>query len=165
MIICLIRTYIILFFRQNNHGAFQTHIFYARVIQKADFHWTATEEAVAIKRVSWQCIRASRNRLSEDFLKEIAALKYLSDFLDGTSTSIEDAHILTADIIMSDESYMYIVMPYCDGGDMCMRVASAENYRLSEEESRSYFIQILKVSATASMCQQTTSAAEGCDAR
>ena len=135
---------------QNRHGIFSTHIYYARVIQKADLNWISTDEEVAIKRVSWQCIRASQNRLSEDFIKEIAALTYLSDFLDGTSMA--DAHILTANIVMSDESYLYVVMPYCNGGDICMRVALAEEYRLSEADARTYFTQLLKVRASPTLC-------------
>lgn len=106
-------------------------------------NWITTDEVVAIKRVSWEFIRASQNRLSEDFIKEIATLKYLSDFLDGTSMT--DTHILTADVVMSDESYLYLVMPYCAGGDMCTRVGLAERFRLSEDDSRRYFLQLLKV--------------------
>ena len=138
--------------KQNPHGEFQTHIYYARVVQRADLNWITTDEEVALKRVSWQCIRAAQNRLSEDVIKEISALKYLSDFLGDNGTSMVDAHILTADIVMSDESYLYLVMPYCAGGDMCMRVAFAEERRLSEDESRAFFRQILKVSASLSIC-------------
>jgi serine/threonine protein kinase len=108
-------------------------------------NWTATDEVVAIKRVKWQHIRASQNRLSEDFINEIAALKYLSDFLDGDGM---DAHILTADIVMSDESYLYLVMPYCAGGDICTLVYLREHRRFPEDEARTYFLQLLKVSAS-----------------
>ena len=139
---------------QNRHGIFTTHIYYARVIQKADLNWISTDEEVAIKRVSWQCIRESQNILSEDFIKEIAALTYLSDFLDGTSMA--DAHILTANIVMSDESYLYVVMPYCNGGDICMRVALAEEYRLSEADARTYFTQLLKVRASPTLWRPST---------
>lgn len=100
------------------------------------------DEVVAIKRVKWRHIRASQKKSSEDFINEIAALKYLSDFLDGDGM---DAHILTADIVMSDESYLYLVMPYCAGGDICTRVGLTEHFRLSENESRTYFLQLLTV--------------------
>ena len=57
--------------------------------------------------------------------------------------SVMDTHILSADTVMSNETHMYIVMPYCDGGDLCERVA--EQMRFSEDESRYWFKQILKV--------------------
>ncbi len=93
--------------------------------------------------MSWRCIRACRNRLSEDFVKEISALKYLSDWHNGKN--VMDTNILTADTVMSSESHLYIVMPYCDGGDLCMRVAEKTQTRFSEDESRYWFKQILKV--------------------
>jgi serine/threonine protein kinase len=46
---------------------------------------------------------------------------------------------------MCNNSHLYIVMPYCDGGDLCMRVAQMEHTRLTEDEARLYFKQILKV--------------------
>lgn len=125
---------------ENSHGVFTTHVYYGRVLHKTDVSWVATDEFVAIKAVSWQCILACRNRLSEDFVKEIAALEYISDWHKGRS--IMDTHILTADMVMSNESHLFIVMPYCTGGDLCMRVA--EERRLSEDESRLWFKQILK---------------------
>ena len=57
-----------------------------------------------------------------------------------------DTHILNADTIMSNESDLYIVMPYCAGGDLCQRVAEKEELRFTEDESRFWFKQILKVS-------------------
>jgi len=127
---------------ENSHGVFTTHVYYGRVLHKTDVNWVATNEFVAIKAVSWQCIVACRNRLSEDFVKEIAALEYISDWHREKFKSIMDTHILTADMVMSNESHLFIVMPYCTGGDLCMRVA--EQRRLSEEESRLWFKQILK---------------------
>jgi len=134
--------------RENHHGVFTSYIYYAKVLHKADFNWVATGELVAIKATSWRCIRACRNRLSEDFIKEIAALKHVSDWHNAEMPgrpimeSVMDTHILSADTVMSNETHMYIVMPYCDGGDLCERVA--EQMRFSEDESRYWFKQILK---------------------
>ena len=100
---------------ENSHGVFKTHVYYAKVIEKADFNWVVTNEAVAIKAVSWRCITACRNRLSEDFVKEIAALKYISDWHSGRN--FRETHVLKADTVMSNESHLYTVMPYCDGGE------------------------------------------------
>ena len=79
---------------ENSHGVFTTHVYYGRVLHKTDVNWIATDEFVAIKVVSWQCILACRNRLSEDFVKEIAALEYISIW--HKEKSIMDTHILTA---------------------------------------------------------------------
>ena len=127
---------------ENSHGVFTTHVYYGRVLHKTDVNWVATDEFVAIKAVSWQCILACRNRLSEDFVKEIAALEYISNWHRNRGKSIMDTHVLTADMVMSNESHLFIVMPYCTGGDLCMRVA--EKRRFSEDESRLWFKQILK---------------------
>ena len=131
---------------ENTHGRFTTHVYYAKVVQMVNFKWIATQEVVAIKAISWQCIKACRNHLSEDFIKEIAALKYISDWHINGQSNIRDTHVLTADMVMSNKSHLFIVMPYCDGGDLCMRVA--EQRRFSEDESRLWFRQILKVSTS-----------------
>ena len=120
-------------------------------LNAADVNWTATDEYVAIKAVSWKSIRASRNRLSEDFIKEVAALQHVSKWhereLPNTMSSHgEDTRILPAEIIMSSETHLYIVMLWCGEGSLCERVARAEGFRLSEEESRFWFRQILTVS-------------------
>jgi serine/threonine protein kinase len=103
----------------------------------------STDEEVAIKTVSWRCIRACQNRLSEDFVKEISALQYLSKWRADEGKSITDIHVITADTVMCDECCLYIVMPFCRGGDLCQRVAEVEKF--TEDESRLWFRQILKV--------------------
>jgi serine/threonine protein kinase len=113
-------------------------------LRKEDVGWIETGEAVAIKAVSFRCIRANRNRLSEDFYKEAAALNYISNGLRGSP--IEETHVLTADTVMCTNSHLFMVMPYCDGGDLFDRVAHAERTRLTEDEARFYFEQILTVS-------------------
>ena len=64
--------------------------------------------------------------------------------------SITDVHVMTADTVMCDESYLYIVMPFCRGGDLCQRVAEVDKF--SEDESRFWFRQILKVSCFIFCC-------------
>ncbi|KAL7532509.1 hypothetical protein ACHAXR_004675 [Thalassiosira sp. AJA248-18] len=131
---------------ENPRGAFKISVYYAKVLHKADLNWIETDEEVAIKQVSWNCIRACRNRLSEDFVKEIEALHYISQFhqTEMAGRSMMDTHVMAADTVMSNESHLYIVMPYCAGGDLCERVAFAENSRLTEEQSRFWFRQILQ---------------------
>ena len=58
---------------------------------------------------------------------------------------IHDTHVMTADTVMCDESYLYTVMPFCRGGDLCQKVVESENERLTEDQSRFWFRQILRV--------------------
>lgn len=128
---------------QNRHGGFTSYIHYAKVLHKVDLYWIATNEEVAIKLVSWKDIRGSRNRLSEDFVKEIAALQHLSDWQTSEGKTMRDSHVLTANVVMTDESNLYSVMQYCRGGDLFQRVAACE--RFTEDEARFWFRQVLKV--------------------
>jgi len=127
---------------QNRHGIFTSIIYYAKVLYKADPDWVISNEEVAIKAVSLSDIRASSNCLSEDFIKEIAALQHLSEWHASQNSSTHESHVMTSEIVMSNETHLYIVMPYCRGGDLCMRVAEQE--RFNEDEARFYFRQIVK---------------------
>mmetsp|Transcript_19074 Transcript_19074/g.39977 ORF Transcript_19074/g.39977 Transcript_19074/m.39977 type:complete len:496 (+) Transcript_19074:352-1839(+) len=127
---------------ENRHGIFTSYIYYAKVLYKADLYWMASNEEVAIKAVSWKCIRSCANKISEDFIKEVAALQYLSEWHATQNSTIRESHVMTPDIVMSNESHLFIVMPFCRGGDLCMRVAEVE--RFTEDVARFYFRQILK---------------------
>mmetsp|Transcript_40192 Transcript_40192/g.70727 ORF Transcript_40192/g.70727 Transcript_40192/m.70727 type:complete len:449 (-) Transcript_40192:111-1457(-) len=43
--------------------------------------WEETNESVAVKELSWEHIRAQRDRLAEDPIKEVAAMQYLNKWL------------------------------------------------------------------------------------
>ena len=43
--------------------------------------WEETNESVAVKEMNWEHIRAQRDRLAEDPIKEVAAMQYLSKWL------------------------------------------------------------------------------------
>ncbi|KAL7551304.1 hypothetical protein ACHAWF_014483 [Thalassiosira exigua] len=134
---------------QNDHGAFVSHIYWGRVLHKANLHWVASDEEVAVKTVSWECIRRSRGRLSEDFLKEIQALQFISEWhrQRGGGVTCADTHVMAADTIMTSETHLYIVMPWCSDGSLLDCVARRfvlERSRLGEEECRRWFRQILK---------------------
>ncbi len=113
-------------------------------MRSEDVGWRETGEVVAIKSVSFECIRNTRHRIAENFYEEAAAMNYISNFLRGRP--IEETHILTADVVMCDNSDLFIVMPYCHDGDLCTRVAHAEQTRLTEDEAKVIFKQILMVS-------------------
>ncbi len=136
---------------QTQHGHVYTHVYRATVLYKSDLHWVETNQQVAIKLMAWECIRASRNgRLSEDFVKEIAALQYLSNFLtnnnnhdDNGEESSQQSHVMTANTIMANSSHVFIVMPYCAGGDIVKRVTESTHYRFTEATAKYWFRQML----------------------
>lgn len=137
----------------NHHGILISYIYYAKVLQKYDYMWELTGEEVAIKSIPWRCIRRCQNRLSEDVIKEVAALEYCAKWHQAESAEICDTHILTAAMVMSNETNLYIVMPYCAGGDLCQRVAENEATRLTEDECRFWFRQILEGLQTLQLMQ------------
>ncbi|KAL3776461.1 hypothetical protein ACHAW5_006907 [Stephanodiscus triporus] len=117
------------------------HVYPARKLRRDDIGWIETGDAVVIKAVSWECIRAWRDFTSEDIVKEVKTLNYLSDELHGRL--FEDTHVLTANTVMYNDSHLYVVMPN-GGRDLCMFVQGLTRTRLTEDESRFYFRQILK---------------------
>jgi len=123
---------------ENRHGVSTTYIYHARILrQGATNVWVTTGEECAVKAVSWNAIRASRNRMSEDILKEVAALQYVSDWHRKAGLgplSALDTHVMTADVIMSNETHLLVVMPFCPGGDLCEKVAESPQMRLTETE-------------------------------
>lgn len=108
---------------KNKRGIVQTNIYRAKVLQKSDLHWVETNQEVAIKSMSWEHIHASRGRMQEDFVKEIAALQYLSNMIGGNSE--QSSHVMTANTIMANQTEVFIVLPYCAGGDILTQVANS----------------------------------------
>jgi hypothetical protein len=137
--------------RKTQHGHVYTYVYRATVLYKSDLYWVETNQQVAIKRMAWECIQASRNeRISEDFVKEIAALQYLSNFLneennhdDNGDELSQRSHVMTANTIMANSSHVFIVMPYCAGGDIVERVAKSTNDRFTEATAKYWFRQML----------------------
>mmetsp|Transcript_1386 Transcript_1386/g.2769 ORF Transcript_1386/g.2769 Transcript_1386/m.2769 type:complete len:449 (+) Transcript_1386:80-1426(+) len=107
---------------KNKRGHVVTYVHRAIVLHKSDLYWVETNERVAIKRMSWEHIHASKGRMQEDFVKEIAALQYLSKFINGNN---EQSHVMSANTIMANQSEVFIVMPYCANGDILVQVSES----------------------------------------
>ena len=114
--------------------------------------WEVTNERCAVKEMSWQHIRKERNRLAEDPIKEVSAMQYLKRYLaqchgDGSPTSLDSSdamlstHIMLPLDLLSDDRYLYSVMPYCDGGELFDRLDQRQKF--SEDEARYWMHQIL----------------------
>lgn len=100
--------------------------------------WEFTQKVVAIKMISWESVMRMRGRNLEDPIKEVAAMQLLGNYHD---------HIISAIDVLQDSKYLYIVMPYCAGGDLYNHTINAletrRNGRLDEDEVRFWFRQIV----------------------
>lgn len=112
----------------------------ARVIKRRSPNlWELTDETIAVKEMSWQHIRRERHRLAEDPIQEVAALQYLKTNFD--QVDMESVNVMFPKDILSDQRYLYSVMPYCNGGELFERLDM--NERFTEPEARYWMDQLL----------------------
>jgi serine/threonine protein kinase len=112
-----------------------------------NIEWVATHEAVAIKEMSWEHIRAQRAQLAEDPIKEVAAMQYLERWViehfgstEGESLS-QRHHIMMPLDLLSDEHSLYSITPFAKNGRLLDIIESKS--RFSEPEARYWMRQIL----------------------
>mmetsp|Transcript_1038 Transcript_1038/g.1464 ORF Transcript_1038/g.1464 Transcript_1038/m.1464 type:complete len:511 (-) Transcript_1038:88-1620(-) len=117
--------------------------------------WEMTEEKCAIKEMSWQHIRRERDKLAENPIQEVAAMQLIFKWYsqqqepqqheesDGETafSAIQKTNVMMPLDLLSDERYLYSIMPYCDGGELFERLDM--NERFSEEEARYWIVQVL----------------------
>mmetsp|Transcript_1709 Transcript_1709/g.3597 ORF Transcript_1709/g.3597 Transcript_1709/m.3597 type:complete len:458 (-) Transcript_1709:815-2188(-) len=114
----------------------------------SEVSWTTTEERAAIKIFSWDRVRTLRSRgnatrHAEDPIREVSAMQQISFGIEyhGGGT-----HVLSLTDVYADDRNMYMILPYCAGGDFFNLVESSESF--SEAEARYWFRQILDGLAT-----------------
>lgn len=124
--------------------------------------WEITNERCAIKQMEWSNIRYQRGISKEDPIAEIEAMQFLSNCLlpnDDTCSNeanvdvdpevirrcMHQYNVLLPLCALSDERYLYSVMPYCNGGEFyeLLNERVTERGRLSESEARFWILQIL----------------------
>lgn len=134
------------------------------------YYWkqTPTEKLVAIKLIksdsAWE--REDYPHCSERPIQEIAAMQYLEKRIAQMDehdhgevcvdpiSSIEDTwnrkmriirnyHVITSLDVLSCDKNMYIIMPYCDGGEL-LQLLNGRDRAFEEEEARKVLKQILK---------------------
>ena len=131
--------------RRTLRNAIYGRVCHGSVLKRAptgetNYEWVLTEEDCAVKELSWEFIRKGRDRrLAENPLQEIAAMQYLQRYYSHSNW--QDTHLLTPMDILSDTSYLYMILPFCSGGELFSEVEQRHNF--SEDESRHYFKQIL----------------------
>lgn len=126
-----------------------------------DAEWEVTSDHCAVKEMSWQHIKREKDRLAEDPIKEVAAMQYIQRWYkdshqgsggiltseDGVADcfrAMRNSNIMMPLDLLKDDSNLYSIMPYCDGGELFERLDL--NERFSEEEARYWMDQVLNVS-------------------
>jgi len=108
-------------------------------------HWETTGQTVAIKEVSQQMMNQARACGSaEDPRREHAAMQYVYEMAgrqELPAQAMSRTGVMMPQDWLQDEHYCYLVMPYCDGGELFDRVGNLG--RFSEEEARHWMHQIL----------------------
>jgi len=110
--------------------------------------WTATDERVAVKVVSWERVRTLGTRHAENPIREAALMQRMSQSCgaDGRKTP---SHVLTLKDLYVDDLNMYMILPYCSGGDFFNVVEASRSFK--EPEARYWFRQIVDGLATLQM--------------
>lgn len=98
--------------------------------------FTETKKLVAVKVFPVSEVERFKSRGSENALYEIAAMQMLGN---------SHPNVLGCHEVLSDGTYIYMIMPYCDGGELFQRLQNNRmpNAGLSEAEARFWFRQIL----------------------
>ncbi|CAB9513045.1 activated protein kinase catalytic subunit alpha-1 [Seminavis robusta] len=112
-------------------------------------HWETTGQLVAIKQVSKAMMAQARSCGSaEDPRREHAAMQHLylvstgGDAMGVTPTqAMERTGVMVPQDWLQDEHYCYLIMPYCNGGELFDLVGNSG--RFSEDEARHWLHQIL----------------------
>jgi serine/threonine protein kinase len=126
--------------------------------------WTTTPQFVAVKEMNWQQIMQEERTSAERPLQEIGAMCELRNVIlanrdanvlgtrdqasmDTIIQAMMEHHVMTYIDILSDDKFLYLVMPYCDGGEMfdiLDRRRETTGTTFSEDEARYLIKQILK---------------------
>lgn len=115
-------------------------------------HWETTGQLVAIKQVSKAMMQQARSCGSaEDPRREHAAMQHLYLVSTGgeamgvsATEAMERTGVMVPQDWLQDEHYCYLIMPYCNGGELFDLVGNSG--RFSEDEARHWMHQILDVS-------------------
>mmetsp|Transcript_20020 Transcript_20020/g.30105 ORF Transcript_20020/g.30105 Transcript_20020/m.30105 type:complete len:432 (+) Transcript_20020:175-1470(+) len=127
-------------------------VLFAVVLKKRrvrEAEWIATDEKCAIKEMSWQHIRKERDKLAEDPIKEVGAMQFLKRWYDAISSStsgdsfvsIGATNVMMPMDLLSDDRYLYSVMPFCNGGELFEMLDMNEKF--TEDEARHWMRQVL----------------------
>jgi len=108
--------------------------------------WVVTNEACAVKELSWQHIQREQGKLAEDPIAEVSAMQYIKRCLEannntGNNNNLMDNHVMLPMDLLTDDRNLYSIMPYCNGGELFDLLD--ERNKFSEGEARYWMHQIL----------------------
>eukprot|EP00565_Helicotheca_tamesis_P005819 CAMPEP_0185730694 /NCGR_PEP_ID=MMETSP1171-20130828/10711_1 /TAXON_ID=374046 /ORGANISM="Helicotheca tamensis, Strain CCMP826" /LENGTH=419 /DNA_ID=CAMNT_0028399803 /DNA_START=45 /DNA_END=1304 /DNA_ORIENTATION=- len=120
----------------------------AKSSDDALIRWDKTGEECAVKEMPHVVIRINQTRFMEDAKKEVVAMQYLKTWcnqqLGNDDTPLreimEQFHVILPRDLLSDDIYLYSVMPYLNGGEFLVQLAGGN---LTEEVARKWFQQML----------------------
>lgn len=125
--------------------------------------WRATPEKAAIKIMDFHKIMEEDKTSAERPLQEIGAMQHLANhialgqgiaYMEAASDmsaaqrreraiqAMMEHHVMTPFDVLSDDSNIYLVMPFCGGGELFDALESRQ--RLPADEARFWFKQVLK---------------------
>jgi len=112
-------------------------------------HWETTGRMVAIKQASLQLLQqAEQLNSAEHPRREHGAMQHIflvaGGAFESPAAAMERTGIILPQDWLADEHYCYLVMPYCNGGELFDRVGNVG--RFTEDEAKHWMHQILNVS-------------------
>jgi serine/threonine protein kinase len=124
--------------------------------------WIRTPTKVAIKKLDYDRVIRDADNSAERPMEEIKAMQYLQRHIADRNNTLHDAltgeevraraeqgimenNIMTSIDVLTDNVYLYLIMPFCDGRELFDVVQAG---KFSEPEARHWFKQILKAVET-----------------
>jgi len=105
----------------------------------AGAEWEITSQRLCVKQMSWSRIIRMKETSSCDPLREIAAMQYI---MHPPCGSPPHENLMTQLVTLSDNDYLYSIMPYCGGGELFEKVS--QDGRFPEPLARHWFRQLLQ---------------------
>ena len=106
--------------------------------------WEVTSEPCAIKEMEWSRIRSARGRLAENPIGEVGALHYMQQLTKDQQQNPQ--HVLVPLDLLSDDQFLYLISPFCNGGELFDLLENREKF--TEVEARYWMKQVLLVRNT-----------------
>jgi serine/threonine protein kinase len=97
-----------------------------------------TDRPVAVKIIQKAKLGGA---LTEDPLKEISIMQHLAEGEGGMHPNV-----MGLIEVVEDEEYIYMILPYCDGGELCQWFERSR-FNLHEDLARRFFVQMLEGTA------------------
>lgn len=106
-------------------------------------YWETTGKMCAIKEMNRGDIQENRGHWADDPIKEMNAMQYLRDRMQVVDDDANDglANVIHPLDIITDEYCLFLVLPFCNGGELLDRMADVGKF--NEEDARTIIRQIL----------------------